>query len=54
MARVGVRQVPEGTGEHRKMEETGCEVICVAPVIPVVKGCVKVKEQLGIGVVCVW
>ena len=27
----GVRQVPEGSGEQRKMEETGCEVICGAP-----------------------
>ena len=25
--RPGVRQVPEGSGEQRKMEETGCEVI---------------------------
>ena len=24
----GVRQVPEGSGEQRKMEETGCEIIC--------------------------
>ena len=23
----GVRQVPEGSGEQRKMEETGCEII---------------------------
>ena len=28
MDRPGVRQVPEGSGEERKMEETGCEVIC--------------------------
>ena len=26
---LGVRQVPEGSGEQRKMEETGCEVILV-------------------------
>ena len=28
MDRPEVRQVPEGSGEHGKMEETGCEVIC--------------------------
>ena len=28
MDRPGVRQVPEGSGEQRKMEETGCEIIC--------------------------
>ena len=38
-----VHQVPEGSGEQRKMEETGCEVICGAPTIPTVKGWVKVK-----------
>ena len=31
MDRPGVRQVPEGSGEQRQMEETGCEVICGAP-----------------------
>ena len=31
MDRLGVRQVPEGSGEQRKMEETGCEIICGAP-----------------------
>ena len=30
MDRPGVRQVPEGSGEQRKMKETGCEVICGA------------------------
>ena len=38
MDRPGVRQVPEGSGEQRKMEETGCEIICGAPTILVVKG----------------
>ena len=33
----GVRQVPEGSGEQRKVEETGCEVICGAPTSHVVK-----------------
>ena len=31
MNRPGVRQVPEGSGEEGKMEETGCEFICGAP-----------------------
>ena len=31
MDRLGVRQVPEDSGEQRKMEETGCEIICGAP-----------------------
>ena len=31
MDRPGVRQVPEGSGEQTKMQETGCEVICGVP-----------------------
>ena len=38
MDRPGVRQVPEGRGEQRKMEETGYEVICGAPTTLGVKG----------------
>ena len=38
MDRPGVRQIPEGSGEKRKMEETGREVICGAPTTPAVKG----------------
>ena len=38
MDRPWVRQVPEGSGEQRKMEETGYEVICGAPTTPAVKG----------------
>ena len=38
MDRPRVRQVPEGSGEQRKMEETGCEIICGAPTTPTVKG----------------
>ena len=30
MDRPGVRQIPEGSGEQGKMEETGCEIICGA------------------------
>ena len=38
MDRPGVRQVPEGSGEPGKMEETGCEIMCGAPTILAVKG----------------
>ena len=38
MDRPGVRQVPGGSGEQRKMEETGCEIICGAPTTLAVKG----------------
>ena len=38
MDRPGVRQVPEGGGEQGKMEETGCEIICGAPMTLTVKG----------------
>ena len=33
-----VCQVPEGSGEQRKMEETGCEIICGASTTPAIKG----------------
>ena len=38
MDRPGVRQVPEGSGEQGKLEETGCEIICGAPTTLTVKG----------------
>ena len=38
MDRPGIRQVPEGSGEQGKMEETGCEVIFGAPTTLAVKG----------------
>ena len=38
MDRPGVRQVPEGSGEQRKMEETGCEVIRGSPTTLAIKG----------------
>ena len=44
----GVRQVPEGSGEQREMEETGCEVICGAPTTPAVEGQVKVKQSVAL------
>ena len=31
MDRPGVRRVPKGSGDLKKMEETGCEVTCAAP-----------------------
>ena len=37
MNRPGVRQVPKGSGEQGKMEETGCEIICDAPTTLAVK-----------------
>ena len=37
MDRLGVRKVPEGSGEQSKMEETGCEIICGAPTTLAVK-----------------
>ena len=38
MDRPGVCQVPEGSGEQGKMEETGCEIICGALTTLAVKG----------------
>ena len=38
MDRPGVRQVSEGSGEQGKMDETGCEIICGAPMTLAVKG----------------
>ena len=38
MDRPGVRQVLEGSGEHGKMEKTGCKIICGAPTTLTVKG----------------
>ena len=34
----GVCKVPEGSGEHGKMEKTGCKIICGAPTTLAVKG----------------
>ena len=38
MDRPGVRQVPEGSGEQGKMEQTGCKIICGAATTLAVKG----------------
>ena len=40
--RPGVRQVPDGSGEQGKMEETGCKIICGAPTT------LTLKEQMTI------
>ena len=45
MDRPGVCQVPEGSGEQGKMEETGCEVICGTPMTLAVKG--LMRERLS-------
>ena len=37
MDRPGVPQFPEGSGEHGKMEKTGCKIICGAPTTLAVK-----------------
>ena len=38
MDRPWVRQVPEGSREQGKVEETGCEIICGAPTTIAVQG----------------
>ena len=38
MSSPGVRQVPQGSGEHGKMEESACEIVCGAPTTLAVKG----------------
>ena len=57
--RPGARQVPEGSGEQRKMEETFCEIICGAPTTLAIKGlmmmmslgCSKTKQLTVIGMI---
>ena len=46
MDRPGVRQVPQGSGEHIKMEEIDCEIISNAPTTLAVKG--KVMLMMNI------
>ena len=38
MDKPGVRNVPQGSGEHGKMEKTGCKIIYGAPTTLSVKG----------------
>ena len=43
MDRPGVCQIPEGSGEQGKMEETGCEIICGAPMTLALQGDMMIK-----------
>ena len=53
MDRPGVRQVPEGTGEQRRMEEAGCEIICGVPTTLAVQGLIlMVMKKQTIKKVC--
>ena len=42
------RKVPEGSVEQGEMEETGCEIICGAPMTLVVKGQMKCEKEVGL------
>ena len=42
--RPGVRQVPVGSREQRKMEKTGCKIICAAPTTLAVKRLMMMKK----------
>ena len=46
MARPGVRQVPEGSGEQEKMEENGHEIICGALMTLSVRGSMMMMMML--------
>ena len=48
MNRPGVRQVPEGSGEQGKMEETGCKIICGAPTTLAVKGLMMMMMMMPV------
>ena len=47
MDRPGVRQVPEGSGEQGKMEESGCKIICGGPTTLAVKGLMMMMMDGG-------
>ena len=47
MDRPGVRQVPEGSGEQGKIEETGCEIICGAQTTLAVKGLMMMMMRIS-------
>ena len=47
MDRPGVRQVPEGSGEQGKMEQTGCKIICGAPTTLAVKGLMMMMMMIS-------
>ena len=50
MDRPGVCEVPEGSGEQRKMQETGCEIICGAPTTLAVEGIDDDDDEASLGV----
>ena len=48
MDKPGVQQVPEGSGEHGKMEKNGCRVICGAPMTLAVKGLMMIMIMMSL------
>ena len=52
MDRPGVRQVSEGGGEQRKMEQTGCEIICGASTTLAVKELMMMMMMMKMRVRC--
>ena len=48
MDRPGVHQVQEGSGEQRKMEKTGCKIICGAPTTLAVKELMMMMMMIGV------
>ena len=50
--RSGVRQVPEGSGEQGKKEETGCKITCGAPTTVAVEGLVMMMMMSSTTVAC--
>ena len=47
MDRPGVQQVPEGSGEQEKMEETACKIICGALTTLAVKGLMMMMMMMN-------
>ena len=45
MDKPEVRHVPQASGEQRKIEETGCEIISGAPTTLAVKGLMMSNHQ---------
>ena len=48
MDRPGVCQLPEGSGEQGKMEETGCKIICGVPTTFADKGLMMMMMMISI------
>ena len=46
--RPGVRQVPEGSGEQGKMDETGCKIICGTPTTLAVKRLMMMRRRRSV------